>query len=344
MSAKPTLAVGHIPEKQLSLHILEPDGATTGDPVIVDLSGVPGGPHEVAYDPGRRRLYVAHTYVNGWYLSHEARDHRISVVDIDNAAVAEVFDIGADATAARAPHDLWFDTARDRLWVAVEADDASRSGALIAVDPGTGAQIARIDADARAAHWFATSPDGSRAYTANKETPYVSVLDLETERLVARVEVPGGAEGITVGGDGRAFVAGPCRLPGSPVTEPVGVRVIDCGSDEVVDLIEMAHAPGAVHVTSSGLLLAAELRVATGLGDPVAGMLKIWSATTLEPLGEVPVGATILTIRSSADGKLAFVADCAGGLVTVVDLSTLRVVSTIKDVTGAHGLAIIPPA
>ncbi|WP_236794978.1 YncE family protein [Amycolatopsis sp. GM8] len=333
------LAVASINEHKLTLHTVEADGSISGEPTVVDLSAVPGDPHEVRYDPRRRHLYVSHTYLGGWYFDNNGPDHHISIVDVDSRSLAGLIDLSDGPRTAHGIHDLWVDTARDRIWGCVEAGVDSPGG-LIGIDPDTGDIVSHIDAEVRAAHWFALTPDGAYAYTANKEAPYVSVLDLDAEKLTARIPVPG-SEGIAAGLDGRVFVAGPCVLPGAPAG-PAGVRVIDGASHEITALLEMEFPSGAVHVTAGGLLLATEIRTAMGTGESTEGMLKIWSAGTLEPVGETPVGGMVLTMTSSPDGRLAFVSDSHSGTVAVIDLRTCERVSTLTGISAAHGMAVVP--
>ena len=198
-------------------------------------------------------------------------------------------------------------------------------------------------------HWFALTPDGRRAYSANKEAPFVSVADLETGELLESIAVPG-SEGIDISPDGRhVYVAAPkgdyrpgrCPERGS-------------GSSTRQSAGPYGHSPPTtwfpVYTTSQGLLLAGELRVTAGsdgasLGAQQGGVLHISDAEG-EPLGRLPVGAFPLTITSSPDGRLGYVAAILDSTVTVVDLAEMKVVTTLEveheGESGAHGLAYIP--
>lgn len=105
-----------------------------------------------------------------------------------------------------------------------------------------------------------------------------------------------------------------------------------------------------VHLTSTGKLLAGEVRMApdpaSRLGRHAPGRLTVFSAGTRERLGELEVGLFPLTVTSSPDGRLAYVACVTSSTVDVVDLETLRNLARIdiarRGEPGAHGLAYIP--
>lgn len=72
----------------------------------------------------------------------------------------------------------------------------------------------------------------------------------------------------------------------------------------------------------------------------------MFSADTRKQLGEVEVGLFPLTITSSPDGRLAYVACVVSSTVDIVDLETLDRLARLDIAKlgepGAHGLAYIP--
>ncbi|WP_260867938.1 YncE family protein [Streptomyces sp. SAJ15] len=312
---------------------------------------LPAEPHEACFDPDRRLLYVVSTYVSGYYHDHRGRARQLSVVDPDTRRLVDVVDLGPD----HAPHGLALDRARNRLYVSVEATDTEPGGVVI-VDTRTRRRIGRIPTMAPGPHWFAVTPDGRLGYATNKEAPYVSVVDLENDRFAGRVEVPG-SEGLDVSPDGRhVYVAAPkgdfrAHLAGEPGPRP-GLRVIETATGRVVRTLPTEGVVFPVHTTATGAVLAGELRMAEepggALGAQTDGVLTVFAPDTLEPVGQVTVGRFPLTITSSPDGALGFVANVMSSTVTVVDLHRLQVVTTLgvdrAGEAGAHGLAYIPAA
>ncbi|MFF8289680.1 YncE family protein [Streptomyces sp. NPDC016309] len=311
---------------------------------------VPAEPHELCFDTARRRLYCTITYRSGYYHANSGPAREIVVIDPDERRVTGVVGLAPEW----APHGIALDPAGALLWVSVEAH-GDEEGALVALDADTLRPVRRVAVGAPGPHWFTLTPDGSHAYTANKEAPFVSVVDVRRGTLAGRVDMPGGTEGITVSGDGRhVYAASPKgSLDGVPVRD-AGVRVIDTATGEVVRTLPTDGVVFPVHMTSTGLLLAGELRMAPGGSEPGGAALGAQAPGVLHVHGDagrharIPVGAFPLTITSSPDGRYAYVSAVVSSTVTVVDLVSESVVTTLTVARtgepGAHGLAYVPAA
>ncbi|HTF52047.1 MAG TPA: YncE family protein [Pseudonocardia sp.] len=318
---------------------------------------VPAEPHELCFDPEHRVLYCTSTYHGGYYDANDGRNHLLTVIAPDAGEIVEVLDLSPE----HGPHGLALDPARRLLYVSVEAGPAG-SGGVVVLDTATRRVLRRIDTLAPGPHWFAVDPDGARGYAANKEAPFVTVVDLATGALIDKIDVPG-SEGIAVSPDGSTVaVAAPKNNIGRLAADP-GIRLIDTRTGELVRTLPTEHAVVPVHWTTTGVLLAGEMRPASTpvdmsagdyfrASDMPAGRLSVWagpSAATVERVGAVEVGASPLTVTSAPDGNRAYVAAVFGSTVTVVDLAdptrpavldTLAIPHT--DAPGAHGLAYIP--
>lgn len=330
------------------------DLATGARTHLIDV--LPEG-HELCFDPDRRMLYASHTYSDGYYLVHEAKGHQISVIDVDTHEIVDVIDLGPE----HAPHAMHLDTSTGTLFVSVEEGPAGPGG-ILALDPKTGQVTARFSAEAPIPHSAALTPDGRKVYTANKQAPYVSAIDTATGET-RRIAVAG-SEGIAASPEGsRVFVATPTIFAEGPHT----VEVIDTATDDIVHSIPLTSAAGPVHVTTDGKLLVGRWGTtdptvwgtfdATGEPRSRSGSLAIFDAKSYRPLGEVPIGIGPINITATPDATTAFVANLQSGTVTVADLHTYEVITTLEvdrgdhlspDRTipnqGAHGLALIPPA
>ncbi|MFE0648396.1 YncE family protein [Streptomyces sp. NPDC059534] len=308
---------------------------------------VPAEPHELCFDPTRRLLWCTLTYHSGYYHANGGRRTELAVIDPDSRRIVEVVDL----TPEHGPHGLALDVVRGRLYVSVEGSD-DRPGGVVVIDTETRRPLGRIDTDAPGPHWFAIDPAGRTGYATNKEAPFVSVVDLERGTLTAKVEVPG-SEGLAVSADGtHVFVAAPYGDFSATAEErpPNGIRVIDTRTATVVDTLPTGDIVLPVHLTSTGRLLAGEVRMApdevSRLGRQVPGRLTVFRADTRERTGDLEVGLFPLTITSSPDGRLAYVACVVSSTVDVVDLDTLERLARL-DVAklgepGAHGLAYLP--
>jgi DNA-binding beta-propeller fold protein YncE len=293
---------------------------------------VPAEPHELCFDAGHRLLYCTSAYHHGHYDENDGRNHQVTVIDPDAGEIVEVLDLSPE----HGPHGLALDAARGLLYVSVEAGPAGPGGVVV-LDTATRRVLRRINTEAPGPHWFVTDPDGVHGYAANKEAPFVTVVDLATGDLVAKVAVPG-SEGIAAGPDGSVVAVAAPKADGRSAAQP-GVRLIDTRTAEVVRTLPTEHPVVPVHWTAKGLLLAGEL------GDGV-GRLSVWagsSPVSVELVGQAEVGAFPLTIRSSPDGTRVYVAAVFGSTVTVLDVGNPArpaVLDTL-EIPHAHGLAYI---
>ncbi|MDF3293625.1 YncE family protein [Streptomyces silvisoli] len=305
-------------------------------------------PHELCFDPTQRLLWCTTAYHSGYYHANSGRRTELTVIDPDSRRIVEVVDLAPE----HGPHGLALDTARRRLYVSVEGL-ADRPGGVVVIDTQTRRLVGRIDTDAPGPHWFAIDPAGRTGYATNKEAPFVSVVDLERGTLTAKVEVPG-SEGLAVSDDGtHAFVASPYGGSFSATDEDrptTGIRVIDARTASVVDTLPTKDIVLPVHLTSTGKVLAGEVPMESDpvsrLGRHAPGRLTVFSADTREQLGRIEVGLCPLTITSSPDGRIAYVACVASSTVDIVDLETVRGLARLDIAKlgepGAHGLAYIP--
>jgi len=316
---------------------------------------VPAEPHELCFDPTQRLLWCTTSYHSGYYHANSGRRTELTAIDPDTRRVVEVVDLAPE----HGPHGLALDATRGRLYVSVEGS-ADRPGGVVVIDTATRRPLGRIDTDAPGPHWFAIDPAGRTGYATNKEAPFVSVVDLERGVLTAKAEVPG-SEGLAVSADGtHAFVASPYlgsflaaaeERPTATGQRPgPGIRVIDARTASVVDTLPTDHIVLPVHLTSTGKLLAGEVRTApdpaSRLGRQEPGRLTVFSADTRKHLGTVEVGHFPLTLASSPDGRIAYVSCVASSTVDIVDLETLQTLARLDIAKlgepGAHGLAYVP--
>ena len=112
--------------------------------------------------------------------------------------------------------------------------DLSRK--LLVIDPKSKTVKASIDIEGTG-HWLAVLPDGSKAYTANKQDRlFLSVIDLKARKMIGKIEMPNGTQGIGMSLDGSRVVA-------ADYAEP-NIRVIDTASDKVIDVVKLDRVTG----------------------------------------------------------------------------------------------------
>ena len=83
--------------------------------------------------------------------------------------------------------------------------DLSRK--LLIINTSTGVTEAAIDT-VGTGHWITMLPDATKVYVANKnESPFISVIDLKSSKLTAKVPMPNGTQGIVASPDGKHVLA-----------------------------------------------------------------------------------------------------------------------------------------
>ncbi|MET4429458.1 MULTISPECIES: YncE family protein [unclassified Mycolicibacterium] len=305
-------------------------------------------PHELCFDPKQRLLWCTNTYFSGYYHANAGRRTQLTVIDPDARRVVDTVDLAPE----HGPHGLALDSTRGRLYVSVEGSD-DRQGGVVVIDTATRKMLGRIDTGAPGPHWFVIDPEGEKGYASNKEAPFVSIVDLAAGTFTP-VEVPG-SEGLAVSTDGsELYVAAPYGSfsPGQAEQRPLsGIRIIDTKAAVVLDMLPTENVVFPVYLSSTGVLLAGELRMSaddsSALGRHAPGRLIAFSTATRERVAAVELtGRFPLTITASPDGRLGYVAAVTSSTVDIVDLQTWEVLNSLtiakRGEPGAHGLAYIP--
>ncbi len=171
----------------------------------------------------------------------------------------------------------------------------------------------------------AVSPDGGRAYVANRDTGDVSVLSLADGSVVNTVEVEAGAAGVALTPDGtRAYVA---STTGS-------VSIIDTASGAIIDSLALDGQPTDAAVTPDGRYVFIPRRE--------ADKVSVLSVRRGVQVAEIDVGSTPTSVAITSDGSRAYVADYASDTVSVINTATLSRVATIPVGDGPIAVAAAP--
>lgn len=344
-----TLAVISQSGQSLSFYDLS-SGALTGF-----LENLLAEPHELCYDESTNLLYISHAYAHGWYVSHGEDCSTISIVNCGKREI--IGDISTKPYAG--PHGMALDRSNNILYVSVEVG-FQQGGGIIGIDLQIGKIVKAVGSGSKT-HWFVMTPDGKKAYTCNKEAGFVSILDLVNERLLGRIEMPGGCEQPGISRDGKlAFFPTPTvgegmKRSGKP--GDFGIEVIDTESDRVVERIPLEFGALTVHVDAKDRLLVGQYLFDQSCDGPPRGLdgkLTVLAASEEQYriLASFDTGIAPLTIFSSLDGRKAFASAIFTGTVTVVDLDGMVVDKVLEvDIVeradkkmhqGAHGLALVP--
>ncbi|GAA4547406.1 YncE family protein [Amycolatopsis samaneae] len=283
-------------------------------------------PHEVAVDPRCRIGYVSISYEDGFYGNYEKASHFLEVVSLDGPRHLRTVDLSPHW----GPHGIQLSPDLRTALISCE----SHGGEVIALDLGTGEVTGSVPVGAHGPHWLALTPDGAKVYTANKEDPFVTVVDVASMAVTGRIETPYGTEGIAASPDGsRVFVASR-RSP--------QLYVVDVATDRPERTVRLAEGPGAVTVTPDGGQV-----VFTSFNFDVWNekpLLRQGFVQVLEVAGwvlgpRIPVGRFPLNVTTGSDGSTAYVCNYKDDTVSVVDLREMAVTRTAPVGAGPHGIA-----
>ena len=290
------------------------------DPATLKETGtveIGGPPHELAISPDHKQAYIP-IYGDGVYGANPHPGHVIAVIDLATKKMTGTIDV----SPAIAPHGLRVDD-KGTLYAVC---DLSRK--LLVINPKSQKVQASIDTDGTG-HWLAVLPDGSKAYTANKQDRlFVSVIDLKARKMVGRIEMPNGTQGIGMSLDGSRVVA-------ADYAEP-NIRVIDTATDKVIDVVKLDRVTGGgpfrlQYSPDGGRLLTTTIGV---------NLVNVFDASDLHGRQlVVPVGRDPFGIAFSKDGKTALVSNHGDGSISVVDVAAGTVKSSFTAGTGIETLA-----
>jgi len=271
-------------------------------------------PHELAISPDHKTAYVPF-YGDGVYGNNPKPDHRIAIIDLTTRAITGMIDVSPHI----APHGLQVD-ANGTLYASC---DLSRK--LLVIDPKAKKVRAAIETGGTG-HWAAVSPDGSKAYVANKDDKnYVTVIDLKARKISGYVPMAKGTQGITMSPDGKQVIA-------IDFIDPK-FYVIDTATDKIVDTFMVEKntiGPFRARYSQDGNTL-----ITVNSTNKLANVFNLKTRTQTT----IPVGQQAFGIAFSEDGKTALVSNHGDGTISVIDLAQNKVVQTFTAGTGIETLS-----
>lgn len=291
---------------------------------------LPPTPHEIRHDTKRGLAYVTLPYKDGFYDIHEAKASDLAVIDLEREEVVEVIDLSPEV----GPHGMHLDASTDLLWMSVETD----GGGVVALDLESREIVARIatgDGDGKP-HWITGSADGSTIYTANKESRFVSVIDVVAGELKAQIPMPGGSEDVELNQDGSRLFVSSRELP--------VVHVVDTATDEVCGEVKVEELPGRLQMTSDGKLVVTHFNVKVVEGESIRflqGRVSIVDPEELTVKQSIAVGKAPCDLITSPDGSVAYVTNAQSGTLFEVDLEDLDIKRGLTVGWLPHGVILL---
>lgn len=282
-------------------------------------------PHEMVLDRNRGVAYISIAYKDGPYSAYERAGNEIQAIGLKNMAIIDTIDIAPHW----APHGLALDDKHGVLYASCE----SNGGELIGINLKTKmVELAVKLGGVPHPHTLTVIPSLNKAYTANKDVGHISVVDLK-EKKVTRISTPTGSEGIISTPDAKYVFAG--NQTGRDLL------VIDPTKDEVVKRVPLDQPPSMFALSADGKKLYITFwNQVPGKPTWQDGFIQEFDVASLTAGPKLRVGHFPLNMGISPDGKTGVVDTTADGAVTVVDLSQLKIIRTIKTDEWPHGVAV----
>lgn len=271
---------------------------------------LPAHPHEVSLSPDKKTLYVS-VYGSGIFSDNIHAGRFVYPIDVATRKAKDPIDV----SPFQAPHGMAWD-ADGFLWVTTD-----KSNCVVVVDPKTGKVVTDVPTHSQGSHWIEGLPDGLKAYTSNKFTPFLSVIDMKRRKMVKKIELPNGSEGIAVSPNGK-------RLYVSDHKDYV-LYVVDTETDKIIDRVKIEGLPtlppnadplSRVAVTPDG----SKILVAFF----ATNKLICFDADPLKQTKVVKTGMGPMGFAFPADRSKFYLTNFLAGTVSVYDVKTLEILDT----------------
>jgi YVTN family beta-propeller protein len=278
---------------------------------MITEDGVTG--HEVAASPDGKRAFVP-IYGNSG-VGHEGTDGSLMrVMDLGIRQIVGTVDFGKGVR----PHCAVFGPKNGLLYVTTELDKS-----VTVIDPQSLKIIGHVPTDQAESHMLAITRDGRRGYTANVGPGTVSVLDLETKKVLAIIPISKSTQRIALSVDDRWVFT-------SDQTKPQ-LAVIDTSTNQVAKWVPLPSKGYGTAPTPDGRWLLVALPDAHQVGVVALPEMKLVRAI------DVPPAPQEVLVRP--DGAVAYISCSASRQVAAIDLKTWKVDKLIEAGRGADGLA-----
>lgn len=292
-----------------SLGIVDPE---TGTVIFSVPEGAKTG-HEVAASPDGRLAYVP-IYGDSGVGEPGTDGSKMVVVDVAGEKVIGEVNFGHGVR----PHCPVFGPKDGLLYVTTELDHT-----VTVIDPKTLKIVGTIPTGQAESHMLAISHDGRRGYTANVGPGTVSVLDMETRRLLKVIPVAGRVQRIAMSMDDKWVFTADQKEP--------RMAVIDAATDTVAQWIALPGVGYGGAVTPDGRWLLVAL--------PALDKVAVVDLRTMQVARVIEVGKSPQEVLVRPDGRIAYVSCEGSHQVAEIDLKTWTTRRLLSTGLGTDGLA-----
>jgi len=309
-SLRPVLLV--VNQRDHTLDVIDPSaGRILGK---VPTGDEKGHGHEVAASPDGRTAYVP-IYGNTGVGKPGANGNHMLVIDVPNRKIVGNVDFGHGDR----PHCPVYDAMRDVLYVSTELDHT-----ISIVDPHTLKVVGSIPTGQAESHMFVMSHDGRRGYTANVGPGTVSILDMNSRKVLAIVPISHMTQRISISSDDSMVFT-------SDQTRPQ-LAVIDTHTNKIQAWVPLPALGYGTASTLDGRWLIVAM--------PKINQVAVVDLKSLKVARTINVcGSPQEVLVQPGNPAVAYVSCMSTGNVAVLDLSNWTMHGKISAGQGADGLA-----
>ena len=277
----------------------------------INEDGVTG--HELIASPDAKLAYVP-IYGNSGVGRPGTDGQLVRVIDLAKREIVGTLDFGKGVR----PHCPLFNPKNGLLYISTELENS-----VSIVDPKTLKVVGSIPTGKPDSHMFTLSHDGRRGYTANVGSGTVSVLDLETNKLITVIEAAPRVQRISISPDDLWVVTAD--------QTKLRLVVIDAKTNTVSFSIPLPGFAYGTAFTPDGKWI-----VAAFPGTNQVGIIDVSQKRLVQTIA-VPKAPQEVLMRP--DGAVAYVSCDSSGQVAAIDLKERKVQKLITVASGADGLA-----
>ena len=271
-------------------------------------------PHHINLSPDRSTLVLAvpgADFSGGHGGGHSSHGAAGALLHLDALTGTTL-----DATALDAPnHNGVFSSNGLEIWTSQMVEN----GKVLVLDANT-LQIAQTLPAGGSPAEITFSPDGRFAFAANTSTSDVTVYDASTKAVVATVPVGQDPVGAWAGRNNVMYVDNEASK---------SLTAIDARSHAVLRTYQLGFTPAMAAVAPNG-----ELWVT----DTEGGKVVRYATDADIRLGEIVTGAGAHAIAFSSDDRFGYITNQDAGSVSVIDVTSRAVVSTITVGSKPNGM------
>lgn len=265
------------------------------------------GPQEIAVTPDQKTALVSNF-----------GDHRNTVMVVDLVELAKVKDL--DPTPNYRPHGMAITRDGKKLYVTCETTKSVAEMNIV-----TGQLLRSFKTQEFLSHMLVLSTDEKTLYTANTEAGNVSYIALVEGERSGRILSGRGCEGIAISPDGEEI------WTTNKKADTVGI--IDTKTKKLIHTLECPGWPRRVVFTPDGTRA---LVSCTSIN-----VVNIFDVESRQSIDVIATNKTPGGITVSHDNKRAFTANFEESSVTVINLETLKPVTSFPIGTNLFGIAYV---